>query len=593
MSPPPLIYFFHIPKNAGTSMSAFLSSSFGAEYTSTQGLWDDLALGTAAITEKTRCISGHFGGALPLWCKREMRMFAILRDPVARALSHINHVQQEPDHPLHSIAKSLSIVEYCRDRRLNRSISNLQSKYLSTLSVPQTLGLVPGGGALKYGQISVALEDRMVSTTPEELLENALRALNAFDFVGITEKFEETLQCVAHFYGAAASEGPALHLRVRTHNRWTLDRLSPEELDALTALNAIDQKVYNEAAKQFGLLLEKQRRAAAADTFPLQASHDDDARRTAATFPPNKIPEMADHNPPASIARPFAQKEHLLATEKSDMAELRSIVKALTADCAAKQQVIEGLNAACSERLALIEQLDAELKARDAAKHTPEIAAFHAASTPRALERIASRGIHIESVIDIGASDGRWSADAMGVFPAANYLLVEAQQGHREALDAFVKTHTKASYVLAAAGDTEGDIFFDDADLFGGVASKAETPGAKTRVPMIAIDREMARRALKGPYLVKLDTHGFEVPILHGARETLKSAALVIIETYNFRIAPGSLLFHEMCAFMATLGFGVVDFSEPMWRKHDQALWQMDFFFVPLDSPLFSHVRYA
>jgi hypothetical protein len=39
------------------------------------------------------------------------------------------------------------------------------------------------------------------------------------------------------------------------------------------------------------------------------------------------------------------------------------------------------------------------------------------------------------------------------------------------------------------------------------------------------VDIEVAQRALLGPYLIKLDAHGFEVPILIGAQEALKKHA--------------------------------------------------------------------
>ena len=228
-----------------------------------------------------------------------------------------------------------------------------------------------------------------------------------------------------------------------------------------------------------------------------------------------------------------------------------------------------------------------------AVSEPPETLAFRAASTVRALERIASRGIEIECVIDVGASNGMWTAATMPVFPGARYLLVEAQKGHLDALQHFVKQHSNAEYVLAAAGDEESTVFFDDGNLFGVVASKEQTVAAKIRVPMITLDAEVKRRGLKGAYLVKLDTHGFEVPILKGAVETLKMTNLVVIETYNFRIAPGSLLFHEMCGFMEKHGFGVIDISEPLWRTHDRSFWQIDLFFVRLDRPEFSYLAYA
>jgi FkbM family methyltransferase len=200
--------------------------------------------------------------------------------------------------------------------------------------------------------------------------------------------------------------------------------------------------------------------------------------------------------------------------------------------------------------------------------------------------------LDIGTLIDVGASNGMWSAVAEAVLPDAKYLLIEAQEYHREALESYCLDHAGASYVLAAAGDQNGEIFFDDRSPFGGVASKEATSYARRSVPMYSIDHLVSSRGMSGPFLVKLDTHGFEVPILDGAVETLKSANLVVIEVYNFRILDSSLLFHEMCALMRERGFGVIDVSEPLWRAKDDAFWQMDFFFIPLDRKEFDSSSY-
>lgn len=222
----------------------------------------------------------------------------------------------------------------------------------------------------------------------------------------------------------------------------------------------------------------------------------------------------------------------------------------------------------------------------------PEIIAFHAASTARALERIVGRGLDIGTVIDVGASNGMWSEVAENYLPEANYLLVEAQNFHLAALETYCREHDHADFVIAAAGDANGEVFFDDRAPFGGVASKEQTSYAKTSVPMYSLDYLVESRGLQGPFLVKLDTHGFEVPILNGASETLKNTNLVVIEVYNFRILDQSLIFHEMCAFMSERGFGVIDISEPLWRARDNAFWQMDLFFVPLGRSEFCSTSY-
>lgn len=223
----------------------------------------------------------------------------------------------------------------------------------------------------------------------------------------------------------------------------------------------------------------------------------------------------------------------------------------------------------------------------------PEVEAFTVMSLDRTLSRITKRGIEVRTVIDIGASDGRWTAQCAVHFPSAEYLLIEALNAHYPALDAFCAARSKVSYVKAAASDQVGTIsFYDDGDPFGGAALKGTVGKNIIRVPATTVDHEVTTRGLKGPFYLKLDTHGFEVPILEGAKETLRECALVQIEVYNFRLRSDALMMDEMIAYMRKQGMGMIDISEPLWRDYDKALWQLDAFFVPLTDKTFSHSGY-
>jgi FkbM family methyltransferase len=208
-----------------------------------------------------------------------------------------------------------------------------------------------------------------------------------------------------------------------------------------------------------------------------------------------------------------------------------------------------------------------------------------------ALARVAQHIEPPQTIIDIGASNGSWTVQAMEQFPDAQYLLIEANPVHEPALMDFTAQHPAARYVLVAAGDRAGTIYFDAHDPFGGAASHTAREGYR-EVPVITVDAAVAQHGLKGPYVLKLDTHGFEVPILEGARQTLTDTALVIMECYNFRIQPDSLLFDEMCQHMAGLGFRPVDLCDPLFRPIDGALWQMDLFFIRADHALFGRNTY-
>jgi FkbM family methyltransferase len=210
----------------------------------------------------------------------------------------------------------------------------------------------------------------------------------------------------------------------------------------------------------------------------------------------------------------------------------------------------------------------------------------------KALERCANRGLQITTVVDVGSSDGRWSRNCLKTFPDANYLLVEAQVGHEEGLRKFVKETEKAEYILAAAGRSEGTIYFDNGDLFGGLASETPLKENCIEVPVVSLDKEVEKRNFKSPYLLKLDTHGFEVPILEGAKEIVKNAELIIIETYNYKLTNDSLKYFEMCSYMEKLGFSSIEMVDFMQRKYDNSFWQMDIFFVPSKNLNFEYNSY-
>ncbi|MBD2260791.1 FkbM family methyltransferase [Pseudanabaena sp. FACHB-2040] len=209
------------------------------------------------------------------------------------------------------------------------------------------------------------------------------------------------------------------------------------------------------------------------------------------------------------------------------------------------------------------------------------------AALEAALQRAAQRGTQVQTVIDIGASNGSWSKTARKFFPTAYCHLIEANSYHQPALATLKRSWEKIDFTVAAAGDSNGEIFFDGSDPFGGLASHDASRDSTAKVPVVTIDHIRSAHTLAPPFLLKLDTHGFEVPIFEGAKETLQETSLVVVETYNFKIAPASLRFHEICQYLEERGFRCVDICDPLFRPKDQALWQFDLFFEPASNSKF------
>ena len=207
------------------------------------------------------------------------------------------------------------------------------------------------------------------------------------------------------------------------------------------------------------------------------------------------------------------------------------------------------------------------------------------------LKWLADHGFHFNTVLDVGASDGRWSAECMVFYPKAKYLLFEPQPAHSKALDDFAnKYRQNVVLVKKAVGALEGYTLFDASDPFGGALADKE--GDHTiKVGLTTIDATISEQVAT-PFLLKLDTHGFEKSILAGSNNALEKCEALIIEAYNFKITEEALLFWELCSFLSEKGFRPIDLIDVSRRQYDNALWQMDLFFIRSNWKGFDHISY-
>ena len=209
-----------------------------------------------------------------------------------------------------------------------------------------------------------------------------------------------------------------------------------------------------------------------------------------------------------------------------------------------------------------------------------------------ALVSLGQRLPSIATIIDVGASTGIWSSQALESYPHSRYWLIEAQPVHEPDLRKFCRQHANAGYVLAAAGAEIGLINFDSSSPWGGVAGHTRFQN-NIVVPVTTIDEQARAQRLTGPFLLKLDTHGYEVPILTGASATLPATAAIVVECYNFKSVPECLQFYELCAWLKERGFRCIDLVDLLRRPGDDVFWQMDMVFVRADRPEFSQTDYA
>jgi FkbM family methyltransferase len=207
------------------------------------------------------------------------------------------------------------------------------------------------------------------------------------------------------------------------------------------------------------------------------------------------------------------------------------------------------------------------------------------------LKRLKDRQITPDIIVDLGAAQGTWTQKALTVWPSARYELVEPLVEQTAILNELKKHNPAVDFHLAVAGETPGEVGLNvspDLDGSGVYGGKSENI---RKVPVVTIDEIVANK--KGNILIKFDTHGYEAPILKGAKEALSRVSALVIEVYGFPISPTCLLFHELSAYLDELGFRLLDIVDIVRRPGDEAFWQADAFYVRKDNPLFEKNSYA
>ena len=207
-----------------------------------------------------------------------------------------------------------------------------------------------------------------------------------------------------------------------------------------------------------------------------------------------------------------------------------------------------------------------------------------------ALGRLKSLGFAPAVIYDIGAYRGGWTRLASEVFPAAQFVLFEANADHAGALAALGHRH-----IVAALGAVDGDRRPFHVPRAGDVTGASlyleqTTHYAASNLDVRALalarlDTIVAREQLPVPDLVKIDVQGAELDVLAGAGDTLRGTQALIVEVslvdYN-RNAP---LMADVIAALDRAGFRCADLCE-VHRTGGNFVLQLDLLFVR--PPLFA-----
>jgi hypothetical protein len=243
----PLIVFVHIPKTAGGTVLSMFAAAYSKREVRDAGNWLRTPERPLSGYANPRKISGRvLAGHVPYGCLRQQlppgtQCLTFLREPVDRVLSHYyRHIQRNdpsragtPKALANPSPKANSLDEALVEMRLPH-ITNLATRFLS--GHPSPLG-----------------------DLPPSALEDAKANLRGFAFIGIQERFEESLVLLQRLLGLGEVPYQDRHVNA---DRPSVEELPDEQRALIVEHNQLDLELY-----RFGLELADEAIAAAGPGF--------------------------------------------------------------------------------------------------------------------------------------------------------------------------------------------------------------------------------------------------------------------------------------------------------------------------------------
>ena len=225
-----ILISIHIYKTAGTTFQSILDKIFKSNeivYANLEGVEkceEDLKKNRLANKESIKVIHGHFPFGWHNYFSKQAKYISFLREPINRVVSDYFYNREFSEGHNHSFASKMTMEEYLNCDQL-LDMDNGQTRYIA------------GDYSTPFGQCS------------EEMLSKAKKNIDSmFLFVGLTEKFDESLVFINHYLGWKKIYYTNKNV---TQNKPRPSTLTPQQKDIIQLRNKFDVELYQYINTQF------------------------------------------------------------------------------------------------------------------------------------------------------------------------------------------------------------------------------------------------------------------------------------------------------------------------------------------------------